>query len=116
MPLPALPHLVTNVPHGSVVVVVVVSVVVVVVSPQFGGTGFDAALHVALPALNAEVHAERQALPGLRLGQAALHVLTSVVSSLLQNYYALFTIKGVVRISVCLFDFRRVTISPHYLP
>ena len=44
-----------------------------------------AILHVALPALNAVAHADRHSLPGLRLGQAALHVLDSVVSNLLQS-------------------------------
>jgi hypothetical protein len=77
------------VPVPVVVVVLVPAIVVVVVvrvAPQFGGVAFDALRHVALPALYAAEHTDRQSLPSLRLGHAALHILTSVASSPLQAF------------------------------
>src|SRR3989442_794730 len=56
-PLPGLPHLVTKTPH----------------SPQPGGVGFVAALHVALSAFFSSLHAFRQGLSPLHLGHGALH-------------------------------------------
>jgi hypothetical protein len=84
------PVVVVVVVVGMTAVVVVVLVVVddnvVLVPPQSGGVGSVAALHVALLAVNSAAHVDRQSLPGLCLGQAALHVRASLVSSLLQSF------------------------------
>jgi len=64
------------------VVVEVLVVVVVVVSPQAGGVGLAAALHVATPAFLSSLHPFLQISS---LPQALLHALKSLAMSFLQG-------------------------------